>query len=175
MAEQDSTFFLVNVTSASGPKKYAKISPQDAPLVLLQKWRATATKRIGNRSVNHYAVACYVENGVKYNVKMHRLIMNPPEGMHVDHINGDGLDNRRENLRIVTPQQNCANSRKTIMGQSRFKGVAWCAGANKWRAYIAVDRKQQHLGLFADEIAAAEAYDKRAKEVWGEYARLNLT
>jgi len=99
--------------------------------------------------------------------------MSPPEDMHIDHINGDGLDNRRENLRIVSPRQNQANSRKHVLGQSRYKGVAWCQGAHKWRAYISPDRQQIHLGLYDTEIEAAAAYDTRAREIFGEHACLN--
>lgn len=105
---------------------------------------------------------------------LHRLIMNAADDVHVDHINGDGLDNRRENLRIVTPQLNQANSRKHAEARSRFKGVSWSEAAQRWRAYIAVGRKQTHLGLFDDEISAARAYDAKARELFGEHAFTNL-
>lgn len=181
MADDNSTFLLVNVSSSVFPETYAKISPQDAGLVLLHKWSVTTvSKRAHTHGENvltsrlFYARAAVpTESGIK-NIRMHRYLMNAPEDMHVDHINGDGLDNRRENLRIATPQQNQANSRKHISGTSKFKGVSWSVPARKWRAYIVYERKQQHLGLFEDELSAAAAYDKRAKELFGGFAQLNF-
>lgn len=174
MAASDSSFYLVNVTSGSGPKVYAKISPQDAELILKYKWRVQTNTKGRARHKLSYASTYEKREGTFNRLKMHRLIMNAPEGMHVDHINGDGLDNRRENLRIVTPQLNQANSRKHMAGTSRFKGVAWHSSAKKWRAYIAVGRKQTHLGLFDDEHAAAAAYDVKAREVFGDHAFTNF-
>lgn len=157
---------------SSNMERYAKISPQDAELILRYKWRVTSTIH-GRGNAIFYAYTSSGGRGAK-KIKMHRLITNAPDGTHVDHINGDGLDNRRENLRIVTPQMNQANSRKHIVGWSRFKGVSWSAAAKKWRAYINIGRKQTHLGLFDDEITAAQAYDVKAREVFGEHAFTNL-
>lgn len=172
MAASDNTFFLVYVGSTD-KERYAKISPQDAELVLKYKWSVTSTRKYGERL--YYARTNVGPRNSRKALKMHRLIMNAPDGVHVDHINGDGLDNRRENLRIATAQQNSANSRKPRgCLTSKFKGVAWHKNAGKWRAYIAVNRGQRHLGLYDDEIEAARAYDAKAREVWGEFANLNL-
>jgi len=172
MAASDNTCFLVYIGSQN-KERYAKISPQDAELVLRYRWSVASNTKYGGRV--YYAKT---ETGPRNNrtrIKMHRLIMNAPEGMHVDHINGDGLDNRRENLRIVTPQLNQANSRKHVAGKSSFKGVSWHHRANKWRAYICINRGQKHIGLFDDELEAAKAYDAVAKSTWGEHAYLNLS
>lgn len=172
MAAQDSTYFLVNASAKGYPHKFAKISPEDAGKVLPHKWHSYRSKVHPHI---FYAKADWVEeNGVRKQVKMHRLIMNAPDGVHVDHINGDGLDNRRENLRLVTPQLNQANSRKRMKGTSRFKGVCWSAASKKWRASIVINNRQIYLGLFADELDAAKAYDKKALELFGEHAHLNL-
>lgn len=171
---QEAQFFLVNVSTTRGPKVFAKISPQDAARILQYKWRFIQNKKGRVGQTIRYAVAQEKRDGIYVRLKMHRLILDAPEGTHVDHINGDGLDNRRENIRICTPQLNQANSRKHIVGSSRYKGVAWSAAARKWRAYIAVDRKQTHLGLFESEVEAAQAYDQKAREVFGEYAFTNL-
>ena len=171
MAVPDSSFFLVNIGSQNADR-FAKISPQDAELILRYRWRVTHTP-IGHRRA--YYATTRERGRMGRRIKMHRLILNAPDGVHVDHINGDGLDNRRENLRLVTPELNQANSRKHIVQTSRFKGVAWHKGANKWRAYIAINRGQQHLGLFDDELSAAAAYDAKALELWGEHAHLNLS
>jgi hypothetical protein len=151
MAASDSNCFMVNVSSVAFPNTYAKISPEDAEIILRHKWSVTTVRRYRIPEFTRYARAAVPqEDGRVVQVKMHRLILTAPDGIHVDHINGDGLDNRRENLRLASPQENQANSRKRVHGQSRFKGVAWSSGANKWRAYISPDRKQIHLGRYLE-------------------------
>lgn len=98
---------------------------------------------------------------------MHRMIVGCPIGLEVDHINGDGLDNRRCNLRIVTHAQNMANMRR----KSGTKGV--CRFRDKFRAYIVKDGRQRHLGVFADMASAAKAYDRAALELFGQHAAIN--
>jgi hypothetical protein len=113
-------------------------------------------------------------NGKKTYKEMHVVIMQPKPGEYVDHINGNGLDNRRTNLRLCTQQQNCRNSRPHRDGTSRFKGVSWFKRDQCWRAYLVIDAKQKHLGYFADEVEAAKAYDAAAQINFGEFARLNF-
>ncbi len=93
-----------------------------------------------------------------------------------DHINGNGLDNRKSNLREVTNQQNVFNSRKTVHPTtSKFKGVSsMLPSSNKWHAQITINRKKIHLGLFKSETEAALAYDEAAREYFGEFATLNF-
>jgi hypothetical protein len=105
-------------------------------------------------------------------IKLHNLLMSPPSGMIVDHIDGDPLNNRRSNLRLATQQQNCFNSR-SITGASKYKGVAR-SHHGKWRAYISTDGKQSHLGYFDFEEHAAEAYNIAALDLFGTFARLNV-
>lgn len=104
---------------------------------------------------------------------MHQLLMNPPDGRYVDHVNGNGLDNRRSNLRLVTNQQNQANSTKRAAASSKHKGVSWSKTKKKWRAYICPNKKYIHLGYFTSEEDAASAYDRAAEQIFGEYARTN--
>jgi hypothetical protein len=158
-------FFLVNVSSSQFPDTFAKISPQDAQKVLLKKW---TYGKCGNGRYQPYV------GESRTGSRLHRYVMDAPIGVDVDHINGDTLDNRRENLRLVTARQNQANSRKRKEASSKYKGVAWHPVSGKWRAYISPNGKQQHLGLFSDEVDAARAYDKRASEVFGPHASLNL-
>lgn len=108
-------------------------------------------------------------------VLMHRVIC---EGQEVDHVNGDGLDNRRCNLRPVTRSQNQANARPRVVhrGQaatSRFKGVSFDKGTRKWRAYIRIALRLRYLGVHESERAAALAYNAAAAHHYGEFARLN--
>lgn len=173
MAASDSTYFLVNASARGYGNRFAKISPEDAEKVLQYKWHAYRSKI--HPHVFYAKADCGEENGVRKQIKLHRLILPAPAGCHIDHINGDGLDNRRQNLRIVTPQMNQANSRKRTEGTSRFKGVCWHSQGKKWRASIVINNRQIHLGLFTDEIEAARAYDKKALELFGEHACLNLT
>ena len=105
---------------------------------------------------------------------MHRLILNAPKGLFIDHIDHNGLNNRKSNLRLCTNRQNQQNRRPTRNGSSRYKGVHWCNTHKKFRARITHNSKRIHLGYFEDEIAAAKAYDKKAKELFGEFAYLNF-
>lgn len=108
---------------------------------------------------------------------MHRIIMNPPIGFHTDHIDGNQLNNQRGNLRIATPSQNCANSRKPIFRSgptsSRYKGVSFFKRDDNWMAYIMVNRKRIFIGYYNAEIEAANAYNNAAARFFGEFARLN--
>lgn len=107
-------------------------------------------------------------------IYMHRELMNPPEGMEVDHINGNGLDNRKANLRVCTKEENQQNSKKRTGKSSSFKGVCWDSSGRKWRARITVDKKHLQIGQFEMELKAAEAYDKEARYYFGAFAKLNL-
>jgi hypothetical protein len=102
---------------------------------------------------------------------MHRMIMNPPAGMVVDHKNRDGLDNHRVNLRNATRGQNNIN-RAWDNGVSGFRGVYPCG--DKWGARIGYQRRLLHIGVFDDPAEAARAYDRKAIELHGEFACLNF-
>ena len=107
-------------------------------------------------------------------LSMHRFITNAPKGLFVDHINHNGLDNRRQNLRLCTHLENLRNARPRKGGSSKYKGVYWEKAKKRFRAKIQHNRKSIHLGYFKNEIEAAKAYDKKAKELFGEFAYLNF-
>ena len=145
--------------------KVAKISTSDIDLVSGFNWnvRTDGPRLYAARSTprdSEYKQASVV---------MHRAIMNPENGFVVDHINGDGLDNRRENLRVCTTQENCWNSKKKTTNKSGFKGVSIHV-SGKWRATIFVSGKQISLGLYQSPEDAAEAYKKAASEKFGIFA-----
>ena len=108
-------------------------------------------------------------------VWMHREIMKAGDREFCDHINHNGLDNRRANLRLATRSRNAWNRRKAkIKSRSKYKGVSWYNMGKRWNARIQVNRKAKFLGIFADEIEAAKAYDRAARKCFGEFAKLNF-
>jgi len=107
-------------------------------------------------------------------VLMHREIMQAPAGMVVDHFDANRANNCRFNLRVCTPAENQRNQRKHRGSGSRFKGVYYHKKARKWCAECRFTGTQYYLGLFDDEVEAAQAYDRKAVELFGEFARLNF-
>lgn len=105
-------------------------------------------------------------------VFIHRVIMQPPDGMTVDHINHDGLDNRRCNLRVCTLAQNLKNKRAA--GASPYLGVSWDKSHERWRAQIDSGNGPTTLGRFESEIEAARCYDEYARIYHGEFANVNF-
>lgn len=110
-------------------------------------------------------------------VGLHNVIMSNNDGTQiVDHKDGDGLNNRRSNLRFATKSQNQFNKRINKNNSSGYKGVrfaSWAGGENKWRASIFTDGKHKSLGYFLTPEMAAAAYDEAAIEIFGKFARLN--
>lgn len=116
---------------------------------------------VWTRSAKYYA------RSAKLKQYMHRLLMDAPKGMVVDHINGDPLDNRRSNLRICTQRDNTRNSKGTGTSLDKRRGT--------WRAEITVNRKRYYVGTgFKTQEDAMRAYDKAARRHFGEYAKLNF-
>jgi len=125
-----------------------------------------------NAKCTFYANTHEIVNGKRSVLSMHCLLMGKPDGKMVDHIDGNGLNNRRSNLRYVTNGQNKMNSRPARNGKVGFKGVfkVW---TGKYTSQICVNGQQIHLGTFIDSVDAAKAYDKAAIEYHGEFALTN--
>jgi len=104
---------------------------------------------------------------------MHREIIEIPNGYEADHINGNKLDNRKQNLRIATRSQNNANQRINSYNTSGYKGVSWNKTLKLWMAYIKVDGKR-YVKWAKNKEKAAEKYNQMAKEYFGEFAKLNI-
>lgn len=120
-----------------------------------------------------YARRTVKRNGKVRTLYLHREVMRAPDHLVVDHINGDGLDCRRSNLRLVTQAANVWNMGPRH-GTSKFVGVAWHVRHQSWIARIQVDGEQLHLGYYDDEVEAARARDLAAIAHFGEMARLNF-
>lgn len=106
-------------------------------------------------------------------VLMHRLILGTPADRVVRHLDGVRLDNRRENLRTLSPGARCHSAKRRQGTSSRFKGVSWHVGINRWVANIAVGGRQHHIGTFTVERDAALAYNRAAAFYYGEHAFVN--
>lgn len=116
------------------------------------------------------------EDGIFTLINMHRQILNYPAEM-IDHVNHDGLDNRRSNIRVCTNSENQHNSnarKRNKNNTSGFRGVSWNTTAKRWRAAIKKNLKDIFLGYFSTAEEAGHAYDKKAKELFGEVAVLNF-
>lgn len=108
-------------------------------------------------------------------IMMHRIIMETPSNMEVDHKNGNRLDNRHVNLRNCLRIENSKNKKKHENSTSQYKGVSWHKATGKWQAQIEVGNKNKYLGVFSNQRIAARAYDDAAISFFGEFARTNET
>lgn len=150
--------------------KVALIDGEDYHLVRNLNWYCVERRTKGH--VNFYAVAEFESNKQRDHIYLHRLVLGlrKNDGLQVDHENHNGLDDRKQNLRIATQVQNNANQRKRT--NRKFKGVS--KFRNSFRAQISLNNKTHHIGCFSTEELAAKAYDKKAKEVWSNFACLNF-
>lgn len=151
--------------------KYALVDDEDYEWLNQWKWCAVVSCR----------GIWYAERGTHRNytprsIKMHRVIMgcSHGDGKAIDHIDHNGLNNCRNNLRICTVSQNLQNSRPRKDGSSIYKGVSWLKRDRRWLSHIWMNGKQKYIGSFTDEIKAAKAYDEAAKYYFGEFACPNF-
>jgi len=128
----------------------------------------------GHGTISGYALRMSsARHGRRRELRMHKEVLGLSGDQIADHINGNGLDNRKENLRICSKAENARNVPKYRNNSSGFKGVSWCHEQKKWRAIIGVNGRLVHLGRFTTKEDAARAYNEAAKKHFGEFARLN--
>lgn len=156
----------IDVSTPRYPNVFAIVDDED--FIYLNEWNWNINSR-------GYAVRKFRNNERRVQRYMHRDILKPSTSQDVDHINGEKLDNRRENIRACSHTENMRNSKKPKSGlTSMFKGViAYKGGKNKFRAVIRANGKAKHLGLFENECDAARAYNMAASKYYGEFALLN--
>ena len=157
--------------------KITAVDDEDFEWLSQWKWSAHRVKK--KSQVLWYAKRTEGHRGPT--IFMHRQIMDRIQGGSevgkyiVDHRDGDGLNNVRQNLRSCSYSQNFGNSKKTRGTVSKFKGVAWHRRDEVWVSSITCNGKSYWLGTFDSEQAAAKAYDEAAQEHFGEFARLNFS
>jgi hypothetical protein len=139
----------------------------------LNQWKWYCDKR---GDLYYAARAIRRENGKWMPLRMHRAVLKLPHGDHrrIDHIDRNGLNNTKSNLRICSHQNNMRNRRKVPSKTSTFKGVFKKCDRKRWYAAIGLNKKTYHIGVFDSEIEAAKAYDVVAQKYFGEFARLNF-
>jgi len=152
-----------------GYNRFVLIDAADAVVAVQWRWQALEVQ-----PGRFYASGQRTIDGKREEVYLHRLLMNPPDGMVVDHRNGDGLDCRRENMRVCTQQQNTHNRSKKRASKNPYLGVYKLKVGLQWHARIRHNKTSIYLGYFPTPEEAARAYDRKALELRGEYARLNF-
>jgi hypothetical protein len=148
--------------------EFAKVDPED--YIWLSQFRWYCSKQL----YTSYAIRSAGGGKKTRKVPMHRQIMNTPRHLVCDHRNRNGLDNRKQNLRNCTRRENSLNHGALRGCGSRYKGVYWNRRVRKWAACIKSEGKKMHLGYFDSQVKAAKAYDRNARELFGEFAHLNF-
>jgi hypothetical protein len=156
----------ISLTGKLGKGLTTKVSEESLQIVEHYKWSFDKKNGYARANVKQ-------QDGTYKTVRLHRLIIDCPENMTIDHINGDKLDNRIENLRITTAENNAKNKGKYSNNTSGYKGVIWMKDRQKWRAVLKLNGRNIIGGNFEDKLEAAKAYNELAKKYHGEYAQLN--
>lgn len=140
--------------------KFALVDDEDYPHLILYKWHAHRHRN------TFYARRNVWVGGKCITIRMHETIVDRKENCVIDHVNGNGLDNRRENLRVVTVRQN--NQNLHISKSSNFPGVCWDKNRHKWISFIKIRGRRKYLGRFTHEIDAFNAYKNAVERLTGE-------
>ena len=147
--------------------KVALIDDEDYIIASQYHWYAVKGK------YTWYATTHQKINGKMKTLYLHRIIMEAEQDVEVDHIDGNGLNCIRKNMRLCTPLDNNRNRRIQKGNKSGYKGVRWDSRLGKWRSEISVKNKLIHLGVFIQKDDAGLAYNEAAKLHYGDFARLN--
>jgi len=148
--------------------KFAIVDAEDYERLNRHKWC------VENYHNTYYAQRGIIRNGKHISIRMHQEVLSIPHGTRINHRNGNHLDNRKSNLRPATRKQSSYSARPMKNCTSKYKGVCWNKSMKKWCASIKCNYKPYHLGYFDNEKPAARAYDRKAIELFGEFAYLNF-
>ncbi len=158
----------------SDENSYAMVDDDDYDYLMQWKWNVRKNNR------NSYATRHEWHNGQAFHINMHKVVIDAKKGTIVDHVDRNGFNNQKKNLRLATHSQNMANRRVKEGGTSSYMGVRKKTIKRlnhvyeTYLAQIQKDKKFYHIGSFKTEVEAAIAYDKKAKELHGEFANLNF-
>lgn len=169
--------FRIPLNSKKYPGLYALVDIEAIskfPELTSRKWSPSMSRTLSDGSKLFYAVIKGSKNNKKYSILMHNLILQPSKGFVVDHIDHNGLNNMKSNIRLVSNTQNQYNRKQNRNGTSKYKGVCLASRNKKYLAQIRFEGKTYYIGSFENEIEAAKAYDKKAKELFKEFAYLNF-
>lgn len=159
-------------TGKNKGKYFAQVDDEDYEWIIQWKWSVIKRKEEHKAM---YASRCDYSFKPKKIIQMHRLIMGVSDfSIEPDHIDHNGLNNQRSNLRKSTDQQNSFNARKRSNTSSIYKGGCYLKKDKMWQGRITLNGKRYFLGVHKNEIDAAIAYDEKAKELFGEFACLNF-
>lgn len=137
----------------------ALVDDEDFEWLSEYRWYAVEYSRVKNRF--------YAKMSSRRKTLMHRLLLNAPRELEVDHMNGNTLDNRKSNLRLATRSENARNCLVRIDSKARFKGVEYRQDKGKYSAYYTLNGEKHHIGYFDDALSASEAHKKSFSEALG--------
>ena len=159
----------IDISTPKHPNMYAIVDDEDYERISKYHWYVV-------KNGNYYYAYGNGKGPEREHLFMHRKVLNllQYDKTCVDHINRNGLDNRKRNLRICSFQQNMLNSKPMHNRTSKYKGVKRNKKNNNWRVNISYKGNKYEIGSFVDEEMAARAYDKKAKQLFGEFAYLNF-
>jgi hypothetical protein len=159
---EDGSVRLIPLTQG----KFAIVDEEDYPELSRHTWHLNSC----NKGPVQYAARTSKGKAIL----MHRFLTNAPKDLCVDHIDHNGLNNTKRNLRLCTHAQNQKNIRSKRGSTSKYKGVSFRKKINRFIAEVSLKGKRYYLGCYKDEVDAAKVYDKKAKELFGEFAYLNF-